>query len=60
MPDPEGRIVVYIDNDLERLASYYSKLTGWDLELPRKSWEGGGAEAGQAAAVNSNLELTRL
>ena len=47
MPDPEGRIVVYIDNDLERLASYYSELTGWDLELSRKSWEGGGAEAGQ-------------
>ena len=47
MPDPEERIVVYIDNDLERLASYYSELTGWDLELSRKSWEGGGAEAGQ-------------
>ena len=47
MPDPEGRIVVYIDNDLERLASYYSELTGWDLESSRKSWEGGGAEAGQ-------------
>ena len=47
MPDPEGRIVVYIDNDLERLASYYSELTGWDLESSRESWEGGGAEAGQ-------------
>ncbi len=47
MPDPEGRIVVYIDNDLERLASYYSELTGSDLESSKKSWEGGGAEAGQ-------------
>ena len=47
MPDPEERIVVYIDNDLERLVSYYSELTGWDLESSRRYWEGGSALAGQ-------------
>ena len=29
--DPEGEITVYIDNDTERLAAYYSKLVGWAL-----------------------------
>ena len=47
MPDPEGRITVYVDNDFERLASYYSELTGWDLEKSRKSWEKGGGQSGR-------------
>ena len=46
MPDPEGRIPVYMDNDIERLASYYSELVGWDLETSRKYWETGMATAG--------------
>ena len=46
MPDPEGRITVYMDNDIERLASYYSELVGWDLETSRKYWETGMAVAG--------------
>ena len=41
IPDPEGEITVYFDYDTERLAAYYSKLVGWDIDQSRRVWEAG-------------------
>ena len=49
IPDPEGEITVYIDSDTERLAAYYSKLVGWDIDQSRRVWEAGRAIAGRGS-----------
>ena len=49
IPDPEGEITVYIDNDTERLAAYYSKLVGWDIDQSRRVWEAGQAISGRGS-----------
>ena len=49
IPDPEGEITVYIDSDTERLAAYYSKLVGWDIDQSRRVWEVGTAIAGRGS-----------
>ena len=48
IPDPTGQIILFIDNDVERLACFYSKVTGWSLENSRRHWgkDSGGAVAG--------------
>ena len=38
MPDPQGQIIIYVDNDAERLAAYYADLVHWDIETSRKVW----------------------
>ena len=46
MPSPEEEIVVYFDNDVERLAAYYADLVGWDIETSREVWATSKAIAG--------------
>ena len=47
LPDPTGQVVIFIDNDAERLASHYSEVTGWDIDQSRRFWETGFAVAGR-------------
>ena len=49
IPDPTGQIILFIDNDAERLACFYSKVTGWSLDDSRRHWvkDRAGAEAGR-------------
>ena len=49
IPDPEGEITVYFDYDTERLAAYYSKLVGWDIDQSRRYWEGAVAVSGRGS-----------
>ena len=37
--DPDETIVVYVDNDLDRLSEWYANQIGWDAENSRRYWE---------------------